>query len=165
MVDPANYLRIERTYSAPVEDLWELWTTKEGFEAWWGPQGFRVEVFEIDVRVGGELRYDMIAAGEQEIAAMKAAGMDVKHYTHGVFTEVEHLRLLTCRYDIDFLPGVKTYTNDVRVEFTQEGDQVRMLVLVQRHVTDEISEGALQGFTSQLTKLPDALAARAKRQA
>jgi uncharacterized protein YndB with AHSA1/START domain len=35
---------IERTYRASVEELWELWTTKEGFESWWGPDGFRVEV-------------------------------------------------------------------------------------------------------------------------
>jgi uncharacterized protein YndB with AHSA1/START domain len=28
---------IERTYRATVQELWELWTTKEGFESWWGP--------------------------------------------------------------------------------------------------------------------------------
>ena len=32
---------IERLYRARVEELWELWTTKEGFESWWGPEGFR----------------------------------------------------------------------------------------------------------------------------
>ncbi len=25
---------IERTYRARVEELWDLWTTKEGFESW-----------------------------------------------------------------------------------------------------------------------------------
>src|SRR5690606_30020703 len=50
---------MERTYEAPVEDLWELWTTREGFESWWGPEGFRVEVHELDLRVGGALAYDM----------------------------------------------------------------------------------------------------------
>lgn len=28
----------ERTYRARREELWELWTTKEGFESWWGPR-------------------------------------------------------------------------------------------------------------------------------
>ncbi len=155
-------LRIERSYEAPIEDLWDLWTTKEGFEAWWGPEGFRVEVFSMDVTVGGELTYDMIAVGEREIAQMKAGGMDTKHYTHGVFTVVEPKKRLTVRYDIDFLPGVESYTNDVSVEFTQEGESVRMLVLIERHKSDEISRGAVQGFTSQLNKLPDALARWAK---
>ncbi len=35
---------LERTYRARAEELWELWTTGEGFESWWGPEGFRVEV-------------------------------------------------------------------------------------------------------------------------
>jgi uncharacterized protein YndB with AHSA1/START domain len=37
-------IKFERRYDASVEDLGNLWTTKEGFESWWwGPEGFRVE--------------------------------------------------------------------------------------------------------------------------
>ena len=40
-------IQFERRYdNAAIEDLWDLWTTKEGFESWWGPQGFRVAVHE-----------------------------------------------------------------------------------------------------------------------
>ena len=49
------FIRLERRYEAAVEDLWFLWTTKEGFESWWGPEGFRVEVHKLDLRVGGDL--------------------------------------------------------------------------------------------------------------
>jgi uncharacterized protein YndB with AHSA1/START domain len=35
---------IERTYRAPLEELWALWTTSDGFESWWGPEGFRTKV-------------------------------------------------------------------------------------------------------------------------
>jgi uncharacterized protein YndB with AHSA1/START domain len=42
----------ERTYRARIEELWELWTTKKGFESWWGPEGFRVEVHTLEARVG-----------------------------------------------------------------------------------------------------------------
>jgi hypothetical protein len=34
-------ITIERTYPASVEEVWELWTTKEGIEAWWAPDGFK----------------------------------------------------------------------------------------------------------------------------
>src|ERR1700757_3213803 len=64
-------IKFERRYETSVEDLWDLWTTKEGFESWWGPQGFRVEVHAIDPRIGGELFYDMIADGAKEIEYMK----------------------------------------------------------------------------------------------
>jgi uncharacterized protein YndB with AHSA1/START domain len=47
----------ERTYRATVQELWEVWTTKEGFESWWGPEGFRVEVHVIEPRVNGKLHY------------------------------------------------------------------------------------------------------------
>ena len=44
---------VERTYRARVEELWELWTTKEGFESWWGPQDFRADVHTLEARPGG----------------------------------------------------------------------------------------------------------------
>jgi hypothetical protein len=39
---------IERTYRASVEALWAPWTTKAGFESWWGSEGFRVEVHALE---------------------------------------------------------------------------------------------------------------------
>jgi uncharacterized protein YndB with AHSA1/START domain len=44
-------IKFERRYErAAVEDLWDLWTTKKGFESWWGPKGFRVEVRKLELR-------------------------------------------------------------------------------------------------------------------
>ena len=80
---------IERTYRAKIEDVWALWTTKEGFESWWGPQGFRADVQELDARVGGALRYDMIADSPEMIAAMKQMGQPASHATRSRFTELE----------------------------------------------------------------------------
>ena len=38
-------ITFERHYkNATVADVWELWTTKEGIEEWWGPDGFYVTV-------------------------------------------------------------------------------------------------------------------------
>src|SRR5215510_1046281 len=65
---------VERSYQATLSEVWELWTTKEGFESWWGPEGFRVEVHELDARVGGKLDYDMIADAPEAIEAMKKLG-------------------------------------------------------------------------------------------
>ncbi|MEM1250508.1 MAG: SRPBCC domain-containing protein [Acidobacteriota bacterium] len=44
---------IERTFDAPLEVVWRLWTDPEHFKAWYGPAGARVPVAEMDVRVGG----------------------------------------------------------------------------------------------------------------
>lgn len=153
-------IRIERTYEARVEELWELWTTTEGFESWWGPEGFRVEVHELDLRVGGALVYDMIAHDAEQIAAMKREGMPLSHATRGTFTEVLAPTRLTVRYLIDFIPGVPSYENDIRLELVAEGAQVRMIVHIDHHTDQSWTGRAVAGFTSQLKKLPAALAAR-----
>lgn len=153
-------IRIERTYQAPVEDLWDLWTTKEGLEAWWGPEGFRIEVHKLDLRLGGELVYDMIAVGAEQVAYMERSGMGVRHGTHGTFVEIEPLRRLKVLYMIDFIPGVEPYENNIQVEFFPEAESVRMVVTVDAHPDEHWTRRATIGFESQLTKLPAALAAR-----
>src|SRR5262245_3772603 len=92
---PQAKVVVERTYRAPIEDLWDLWTTKEGFESWWGPEGFRVEVHAIEARAGGALVYDMIAGTPDAIAAMKRMGQPLSHHTRGRFGEFKPLSRLT----------------------------------------------------------------------
>ena len=48
-------IRLERTYRATIDEVWDMWTTKEGIESWWGPDGFAVKVRKLDLRAGGEL--------------------------------------------------------------------------------------------------------------
>jgi uncharacterized protein YndB with AHSA1/START domain len=155
-------IRFERSYEAPVEDLWNLWTTKEGFESWWGPEGFRVDVHRIDPRSGGELSYDMIAVGAGQIAYMKSAGMPLSHPARGRFSEIEPHKRLKISHIIDFIPGVEPYEHGILVEFIPEGASVRMLVTVEPHHDEEWTRRAVAGFESQLTKLPALLAARRK---
>jgi uncharacterized protein YndB with AHSA1/START domain len=144
---------IERTYRANIKDVWALWTTKEGFESWWGPQGFRADVQEIDARPGGALRYDMIADSPEMIAAMKQMGHPTSHATRSRFTEIKpHARLVLTNV-IDFLPGVATYESNIAVDFTATDDSVRMVVTLDAMHSDEFTSMQKEGFTSQLTKL------------
>jgi uncharacterized protein YndB with AHSA1/START domain len=144
---------VERTYRARTEELWALWTTKEGFESWWGPEGFRVEVQALEARVGGALRYDMIAHSPQMIAAMKEMGQPASHRTQGRFTELVPLRRLAVTHVIDFLPGVKPYDSTMVAEFFPSGGTVRMVVTLDPMHDEEFTKMSVMGFTSQLTKL------------
>lgn len=144
---------IERTYRATIEDVWDLWTTKDGFESWWGPQGFRADVQEIDARVDGALRYDMIADSPEMIAAMKQMGQPVSHATRSRFVELTPRSRLVLRNVIDFLPGVATYESEIAVDLFPSGDGVRMVVTLDAMHDDEFTKMQKDGFTSQLTKL------------
>jgi uncharacterized protein YndB with AHSA1/START domain len=44
---------IERSFDAPVALIWKMWTEPDHFKAWYGPQGARIPVADMDVRVGG----------------------------------------------------------------------------------------------------------------
>lgn len=44
---------IERSFDAPVELIWRLWTDPEHFKVWYGPDGATIPVARMDVRVGG----------------------------------------------------------------------------------------------------------------
>ena len=47
---------LERMLKASPEKVWAMLTIREGLERWWGPDGFRVVVQHLDVRVGGRSR-------------------------------------------------------------------------------------------------------------
>ena len=63
--------RLERTYDAPAELIWELLTTAAGLEEWWAPDGFETRVSELELRPGGQLRYTMTATAPEQVAFVR----------------------------------------------------------------------------------------------
>ncbi|MBX7078523.1 MAG: SRPBCC domain-containing protein [Nannocystaceae bacterium] len=144
---------IERTYATDLSVLWDLWTTKDGFESWWGPGGFRVDVHEIDARVGGVLRYDMIADAPEMIEAMRKMGQPTSHPVSSRFTEVRRHERLALSSVIDFLPGVEAYESTIAVDFHATGKRATMIVTLDPMHSEQFSKMQVDGFTSQLGKL------------
>jgi uncharacterized protein YndB with AHSA1/START domain len=144
---------VERTYRAHPKELWDLWTTKDGFESWWGPEGFRAHVHTIEAREGGKLHYDMIAATPEMIEAMKKMGRPPSHESRGRFSEFRPYERLTLIHVIDFIPGVEPYDSTIVVDFLPLGEAVRMIVTLHPMHDGEFSNMQVMGFTSQLNKL------------
>jgi uncharacterized protein YndB with AHSA1/START domain len=150
---------LERTFIASIEEVWDLWTTKEGLESWWGPDGFAVKVLRLDLRPGGELLYTMTAVASDQIEFMKNAGMPLTTETRVTFTEVVPPQRLAYTTLADFIPGVEPYPAATAVELFQNGDSVR-LVLTQDAMHDEHwTQMAVMGWNSELDKLARVLAA------
>jgi len=150
----ASSLVIERTYTAGVDELWALWTTKKGFESWWGPEEFRVEVHLIEPCPGGALHYDMVADTPAAVAAMEGMGAPIRQPCRGTFSEYLLHERLTLTQVIDFLPGVAPYDSTIQVDFLATGTgQTRMVITLSR-MHDEPTTGMQRdGFLSQLSKL------------
>lgn len=72
----ASDLLDDREFAVPPELVFEAWTVPEHFARWFGPRGAEIQKCEMDVRPGGELRFDnRFPSGE---------GVSIK----GVFDEV-----------------------------------------------------------------------------
>jgi uncharacterized protein YndB with AHSA1/START domain len=53
-------VRIERTFDAPAEDVFDAWTSEEVIARWFKPaQGWREASADVDLRVGGSIRVVM----------------------------------------------------------------------------------------------------------
>jgi len=152
---PREKVVIERTYRARVEELWELWTTEQGFESWWGPEGFRVEVHALEARAGGKLEYDMIADAPDAIAAMRRMGQPLSHGTRGRYAELEPLVRLKLVHVIDFIRGVEPYESTIEVDFHAVGDRARMVTTLHPHRDPHWTKMSAEGYRSQLTKLDE----------
>ncbi|MCD9025317.1 SRPBCC family protein [Cohnella silvisoli] len=48
-----NELVITRVFNAPRELVFKAWTEPERLQQWWGPKGFTLEVYKLDLRPGG----------------------------------------------------------------------------------------------------------------
>ena len=154
-------LILERTFTASTDEVWELWTTKDGIESWWGPEGFSVVVSALDLRPGGELVYTMSATGAEQMEYMKKAGMPVTTSHRLLYTEVDPPRRLGYRMPADFIPGVEPYDVDTLIELSEVEDGVRMVLTFDAMHDNEWTRLAVMGHESELSRLEAIIAMRA----
>jgi uncharacterized protein YndB with AHSA1/START domain len=60
----AKQIEVTRTFNAPVEMVWKVWTDPELVKRWWGPKYFTSPVAKIDFREGGKSLVSMQAPKE-----------------------------------------------------------------------------------------------------
>ncbi len=150
---------IVRTLKGPAEKVWRMWTTKEGLEKWWGPQGFASVVKHLDVRVGGRFEIEMTALLPEIIAYLKASGMGASSMAKGDYTEVAENRRLVYTNAVDFVPGVAPYTSTTIVELSSEpGGGVRLSVCNDVMHDEHWTAMATAGWEQQIGKLERELA-------
>ena len=65
----AKHIEVTRSFYAPVEMVWKVWTDPELLKRWWGPKYFSSPVAKLNFREGGQSIVSMKAPkemGEQE---------------------------------------------------------------------------------------------------
>ena len=153
-------ITIERFLAAPLAEVWALWTTAEGIESWWGPEGFTVTVQAMDVRPGGVLLYTMTATAAPQIAFMKQHGMPLSTGAKITYAETVPLTRLRYIHLVDFVPGVTAYDVGTLLELEAVGDRVRMRLTLDPMHDAEWTRRAAMGWESELGRLEALLAGK-----
>lgn len=146
---------IERTFDAPVEVIWRMWTQPEHFKNWYGPKGFTVPVAEMDVRVGGKHLFCMERQTPQG---------SMKMWSTGEYTEViPNKRLVYTDSMADENGNVVSpsafgmsddypVTTEVTVLLETVGGRTKMVVT---HAGVPANDGASGGWEQAFAKMAD----------
>jgi uncharacterized protein YndB with AHSA1/START domain len=143
--ETSRVLRIERTFDAPAEAVFDAWTSEDVMRRWYhaGPDWETPDV-EVDLRVGGRVR----------VVMRKPDGSEVE--LSGEYTEIERPRRLamTCTFSDD--PAGQ----EQLVELTfSESDGSTTVVLINSGIpTDERRDAQHWGWDGCFDELERALA-------
>jgi uncharacterized protein YndB with AHSA1/START domain len=120
--------RLDSTYDAPAELIWELLSTAGGLEEWWGPEGFETRLSEVELRPGGHVRYTMTATGPDQVALVRNLGMPLSSEFRRTFTAVEPPSRLAYLSRIDFVPDHEPYEHLTVIDIEPAGDRTKVVM-------------------------------------
>ena len=59
-------LHVERDFDAPIDRVWEAFTTQKLLDQWWAPEPWKVKTKAFDFREGGRWLYAMVGPEGEE---------------------------------------------------------------------------------------------------
>lgn len=134
---------LSRVIDAPREAVFDAWTDPAQLPLWFGPQGLAIETHEIDVRVGGVWRFDMV-------------GADARYDNRMSFLRIERPHLIEVDHGADKDDDEGKFR--MLVTFDEQSDGKTVLTLRQLHPSAErrttaIGFGAVELGLQTLQKL------------
>jgi uncharacterized protein YndB with AHSA1/START domain len=163
----AEIFIINRTFDAPIERMWQMWTDPAHFAQWLAPKGFDMKFIEVDIREGGSSFYVMASAQNNHM------------YGRAEYMKVEKPHLLLYRQqftdshgNVSRHPMAPTWpeTMETRVQFTTEDDHAtrvtvtwRVVGAATREEIDTFTEGRAgmtMGWSGSFDKLENYLSSQ-----
>ncbi|MGC2375451.1 MAG: SRPBCC domain-containing protein [Solirubrobacteraceae bacterium] len=110
-------LRLQRTYEASPEDVFDAWTNPEVLRRWWvvDPAG-RTPVADVDLRVGGRYRLSMEDPS------------GTRHTVGGEYQEVVRPTRLVYSWCWEQEDGQPGHVSTVTVEFRGDGERTNVVL-------------------------------------
>ncbi|MFZ1995690.1 MAG: SRPBCC domain-containing protein [Solirubrobacteraceae bacterium] len=125
-----NAERVQRTYDAPAELVWDLLTTPAGLEEWWAPEGFETRVDELELKAGGHVRYTMTATGPEQVSFVQNLGLPLASEFRRTFTEIAPPTRLAYLSLIDFVPEQEPYEHLTVIDIEPVGERTSVVMTI-----------------------------------
>ena len=146
-------VQIERTFNAPIDLIWAMWTEPEHFANWYGPTGAKIPKADMDVRVGGRRHIAMTMETPRGPMEMFFVGeyREVNPKTRLVYTEgmADADGNAMTAEQMGMPPGAHMETSIV-VELVDLGDRTKM---VMTHIGVPADSPGGQGWAMAIAKL------------
>jgi len=138
-------LRIERTFDAPAERVFEAWTSEEVLRRWFHVYpGWDTPTAEVDLQVGGEVR-----------VVMRDPSDGAEYGARGHYTLIEPPRRLAMRWAFDDDPeNVQT----IELEFSERDGRTTVVMINSGISTEPRRESQDRGWNGCFDSLERALA-------
>jgi uncharacterized protein YndB with AHSA1/START domain len=145
MIEPQAYVvRIERTFDAPAEAVFDAWTSPEVMRRWFHVEpDWETPEAEVDLRVGGKMRVLMRRPDGTE------------HVIAGEYTEIDrpHRLALTCTFSDD--PSNEQL---IELEFSESDGATRVVLVNSGIAKDERRKAQDHGWQGCFDNLERELA-------
>ena len=144
---PGHVLRLERTFDAPAEAVFDAWTSAEVMRRWfipgpdWGPPDA-----EVDLRVGGKVGVVMRRLDGSEVSA------------GGEYVEIDRPRRLVMTWTFSDEPGNQQL---LELSFSESEGSTTVVMVNSRISTDERRDAQHTGWHGCFDNLERVLGERA----
>jgi uncharacterized protein YndB with AHSA1/START domain len=150
-VSPTASLRLERTFDAPPEAVFDAWTNPEVLKRWWrATAAMRTSLAEIDLRVGGAYRL-----------SMEDPEAGTAHTVSGEYSEVVRPERLVYTWCWEQGGDQAGHVSRVSVEFLGHGERTTVVLEHTGLQSEESAERHRHGWTGCIDSLQADYFARA----
>jgi uncharacterized protein YndB with AHSA1/START domain len=138
-------LRIERRIAAPRARVFEAFVNPDDLARWSAPKGLDVAEGAIDLRVGGKW-----------MVIMHDPSSDRRYHAEGVYREITPPERLV--YTHYWLTDERPVETLITIEFHEEGDATRVVMLHEGHLTESARDAHRTGWSSCIDRLEEMFA-------
>jgi uncharacterized protein YndB with AHSA1/START domain len=137
-----DQLVITREFDAPKDLVYKAYTTPDLVRRWWSGERGEMTTCDIDLRVGGQWRYVMIAGGDFEVGF------------HGEYREIVPNERLVMTEVYEGMPDAEALET---ITFTEEDGRTTLTMLIQHRNQEErdahLNSGMEEGMQESMDRL------------